>query len=423
MRHMLARAVPRPGFLRNVAILTGGTIFAQAVMAATLPILTRLYSPAEFNILAVYISLIGIVGVGASLRFNIAIPLPESDCEAMELLVLALAAAAGLCLVLFLLIILFPEAAAGLIGQPAMRSYLWLVPLGVFLAAAYDAAQYWASRKKRFGLVTRTRITRALGGGGSQLAWGVIAPSSFGLVFGQMIYSGVGTFGLLRSMLRFDRPLLTRICFAGLWKTALAYQRYPKFSVPEAVLNTAGNQLPIIMIAAAAPTAEAGYLMLAMQVMGMPMALVGSSIAQVYLAEAPARMRDGELVSFTRQTMKHLFRVGAPILLLAGLLSPFGFPLIFGANWARAGILVAWLTPWFILQFVSSPVSMILHVTGNVKSSMLLQMMGCLIRIGSLLTAIKMAPLYLSETFAVFSAVFYATFIAIIYLELRKAST
>ncbi len=61
-------------FVRNVGVLTGGTFFAQALMAAALPILTRLYTPQDFSVLAIYIAVLSIIIGVANLGLNYAIP-------------------------------------------------------------------------------------------------------------------------------------------------------------------------------------------------------------------------------------------------------------------------------------------------------------------------------------------------------------
>ena len=416
MRAALARWLPAGSFARNVGVLTGGTAFAQGLAVLALPLLTRLYAPEDFALLAVYVAIIGIATVVSCLRYNIAIPLPEDDADGMALLAVALIAATGISALLALPVLLAPARTAALLGQPGLAPYLWMVPLGVFLASAYNALQYWASRKKRFGLVTRTRMTRAVGGIGTQAAIGAAAPSPFGLVFGHMLYGGLGVVGLARDLWRQDRAILRRMEGLRIVGIASVFRRFPTWSVPEALFNTAGVQVPVILIAAAAAGPEAGFLMLAMRVMGLPMGLIGSSVAQVFIAEAPARLRDGTLAAFTRSTMWTLFRTGAPPLVAVGALSPLLFPLVFGAEWARAGWLVAWMTPWFVLQFVASPVSMVLHVTGRVALAMGLQAFGLLLRVGPVLAVASAVPERLSEVYALTGAVFYGVYLAVICL-------
>ncbi|MDN5512754.1 MAG: translocase, partial [Acinetobacter sp.] len=78
------------GFLKAVSILVGGTVFAQGIAVISLPILTRIYSPKDFSLFAVYASLLMILSVASCLRFEIAIPIPKEDSEATDLILLAL---------------------------------------------------------------------------------------------------------------------------------------------------------------------------------------------------------------------------------------------------------------------------------------------------------------------------------------------
>lgn len=415
MRARLDRWLPQGSFLRNVSILTGGTVFAQASMVAALPVLTRLYSPDDFSLLGVYVAIIGIVTVVSCLRYDIAIPLPELDADGMALLAVSLLAACVVSLVLALPVIVAPEGSALLIGQPQLEPYLWMVPAGVFIASVYNPLQYWASRKKRFALVTQTRMTRAVGGIGTQLGMGAVNPSPFGLIFGHMIYGGLGIVGLSRNLLRDDRNALGALGWKRLLDQALTYRRFPLYSVPEALFNTGGAQLPLIIIASMVAGPEAGFLFLAMRVMGLPVALIGSSIAQVFLAEAPAKRANGTLGAFTRQTMWMLFRNGAPVIIVIGVISPLIFPLVFGSEWERAGWLVTWMMPWFLLQFVASPVSMVMHVMGQQALATALQAVGLVIRVGGVLIAGALVPENASEIFALSGAVYYGAYIVCLY--------
>jgi len=394
-------------------------VAAQAIVALSMPILTRLYSPSDFSLLAVYASILGLISVVSCLRFNIAIPLPQKPIEGLALLVLSLISAVVCAVLTAIPVIFFPRLTANLLGQSALLPYLWMVPVGVMLASSYDALQYWASRKRQFALITRTRVVRAVGGVGSQLAIGGAAPSPFGLIFGHMLYSGLGVVDLIRVLWRTNRTLLRTITHTRLIATARSYRRFPLFSVPEALFNTIGLEVSILIIAAAAVGPEAGFLMLALRVMGLPMALIGNSVAQVFLVEAPIRMRAGALPTFTQRAMLTLFKAGAPPLIIVGVISPWVFPVVFGQEWARAGVIVAWLTPMCILQFVASPVSMILHVTGRVIWAMWLQIVGAIVRVGCVAIAGSAAPSRLIEVFSISGATFYLAYLIVIYVLIR----
>lgn len=399
-----------------MGVLASGTALAQAISVLVLPVLTRLYTPADFDLLAVYASALGLGTVVACLRFNIAIPLPADDATGMDLLLLALLAGLALALLVALPVLLAPDWAAGLIGSREIRPYLWMLPVGIALAAAYDALQFWATRKRRYGLVSKTRMVRAGGGAVLQGGFGALAARPFGLLFGHMAMNGLGVVGLMARMRREDNATLRDRSISSLRATARRYRRFPLLSVPEALLNTAGLEVSILIIAAWAIGPEAGFLMLALRVMGIPMSLIGISVGQVFLTEAPDKLRSGELAAFTRKTIGRLLLYGGPLIVLIGLVSPIVFPIAFGPGWERAGEMMIWLAPLFVLQFAFSPVSFVFQVAGRLGAALLLQLAGCVVRIGALVVAIETASGLLVETFAVVGAAFYALALVVVVL-------
>lgn len=414
MRALLKAWMPHGSFLRNVSILTGGTVFAQGLMVLVMPVLTRLYTPEDFNLFAVYVSIMSLATVVSCLRYNIAIALPEDDADAMALLIISLISAIFVSILCAGPVFLAPEATTRMLGQANLRPYLWMIPLGVLIGSTYNALQYWASRKKRFGLVAKTRVVRALGGVGTQLGIGVWSPSHFGLMFSHMVYGGLGIFELGRNILREDRECCSQVDWVRLKMQASLYRRFPLYSVPEALFNTGGVQLPIILIAALGTGSDAAYLLLATQVIGVPMGLIGSSVAQVYLAEGPKRLRNKTLGKFTRSTMWTLFKSGAPPIVLVGTLSPFLSPVVFGDEWERAGVLVAWMTPWYVLQFVASPVSMIFHITGKQRLAMWLNAFGLILRLAIVVAALNLIPQRVPEFYTLGGFMFIVIYLLLI---------
>lgn len=423
MRQRLSRRFPAGSFARNVGVLTGGTVFAQGLAVLSLPLLTRLYSPDDFSLLAVYSAVIGIVTVVSCLRYNIAIPLPEEDADAMALLVVALGAGVAVSILLALPVLFAPEATAAFLGQPDLTPYLWMIPLGVLFASTYNALQYWATRKKRFGEVARTRVTQSLGSVGAQVGFGFGGLAPFGLLFGGMVSQGLGFFRLACSLARDMREGLEWPDRPFVWSRAKVYRRFPVLSVPEALMNTAGLQLPVIIIAAVSVGPEAGFLMLAMRVMAMPTRLLGASVAQAFYADAPRAYREGRLPSFSFKTMRRLALFSAPVFAVIACVVPVSAGFIFGTEWERAGLLILWMTPWFFLQFVTAPVSVVLHVCGRLEVALALQTIGCGFRIASVVVSHAFFPGWEVFSFVASSSIFYLFFLIVVFSLLRLDKT
>jgi O-antigen/teichoic acid export membrane protein len=379
-----------------------------------MPVLSRIYEPAEFGVLAVVAGIIATVAVSACLRFDVAVALPESDTDAFELLALSLLAAALVTLCVASSVPLVSAWIADLTDKPTFMSVAWLIPIGVFSTATCSALQSWNIRQRSFGLVARVRIGQSVASAATQIGLGLGGLGSAGLILGNVLNSAVAVvyFGL--RLARRIPELVRRTSWSDMWRLAKRYRRFPVYSTWEALANSAAIQVPVILIAVVATTAEAGYLMLAMYVMQAPMSLIGSAIGQVYLSQAPQSHRDGQLASFTVDVLLKLSAVGVGPLIAIGILGPFGFEIIFGADWKRAGLLVAWMTPWFILQFLSTPVSMALHIVGRQRSAMVMQLFALVARVLSVWLASSWWVGAVPEAYSISGAVVYATYFVLV---------
>ncbi|MDM1304708.1 oligosaccharide flippase family protein [Acinetobacter indicus] len=408
------------GFLKAVAVLVGGTASAQLLAVLVLPIITRLYSPEEFAVFAVYTSIVNILIVVACLRFEIAIPLPKDDENAVSLFLLAILSNVFITTLIVLLIFFFQDSLLNFIQQPQLKSYIWLIPAGVFFAGLYNALQYWSTRKKFFNVIAKTRLTQSASSSIIQVGGGFLGLSTIGLILGHLMKFSVGTISLFITFRADTKYVLRKVTIFKLKENWKKYENFPKYSSIEALANSAAIQLPVIIIAAVAIGPEAGYLMLAMQVMAIPMSLIGGAIGQVYLAHAPQYYSKGQLKQYTVQTIKQITKIALAPLLLIGIIAPFVFPLVFGNAWSNTGHMLLWMTPWFIMQILSSPVSMSLHITGNQKSALILQILGLLIRVGGLLLISIIYSDLAFEYYAVSGFVFYTIYLFVILYVIKE---
>lgn len=398
-------------FVRHVGMLVGGTGLSQLVLILSLPLLTRLYSAEDFSLLAVYTSLLTTLSVVACLRYDVAIPLPRSSVKAANLLGVALLCSASVCLAAAAVVVVFGGNIAALLKSPALEPYLlWLV-FSVWIASSYSAIQYWLVRKQRFGVIATTRVKRSFASSGIQVGFGVLGWTPLGLFVGQAVSFGGGIRALVSSVLQHDRTQLGTMRATRMWHAAKAYKRFPIFSTFEAFSRTASVQLPILLIAALAAGPEAGFVLLASRALSTPVRLLGDSINQVYFSRAPSKLRDGRLPDFTASVIDGLARVGVGPLLFIGMVAPNVFPIVFGSEWARAGTIVSWMTPGFLVQLLSSPVQSILHVTNNQFKALVLQTVGLLIRIGFVVAAALYAHDHIPEAYALSGFAFYTVYL------------
>lgn len=352
--------VPKTRFARSVSVLAGGTAAGQAVVVLASPLLTRLYTPEDFGLFAVFAALLGILGVIASLRYQLAIPLPESDEKAARVAVLSLLVVLGMTLASAVIVVLFGKPLAHALNTPALAQYFWLLPPGLFLLGVYQVLNYWAIRTRAFSAIARTKLTQSAGMTAVQL--GAFALGPVALLLGRIVGQAAGALTLLKISVLPCREAFADVQFHEVVQAANRYRRFPIYSTWGGVFNTAGTQLPPLLFAALFSPAVAGIYLLAARVLGMPMQLLGKAIADVFFSSAADARRTGALGNLVCRIHGKLAHVAMPPVLILALLGPELFEWVFGAAWRDAGVFAQWMAPMVYATFVTSPISTLTSV-------------------------------------------------------------
>ncbi|HFU77558.1 MAG TPA: translocase, partial [Epsilonproteobacteria bacterium] len=104
---MLKKLKPKSEFSNNVLTLMTGTTIAQAIPIAISPILTRIYTPEDFGIFALFMAITGVFSVVASGRYELALMLPRKEEESINIFALGVIIIFFLTGLLFLVVLLF----------------------------------------------------------------------------------------------------------------------------------------------------------------------------------------------------------------------------------------------------------------------------------------------------------------------------
>lgn len=374
MKSRLKQLLPKNKFARSVSVLAGGAAGAQVIVIAASPILTRLYTPDDFGLFAVYAAFLAILGVVASMRYQLAIPLPKCDGKALHIVVLSFLILFALTLVLTLAVFIFGNYLVQVLNTPKLERFLWLIPIGFVLAGIYDILQYWFLRSKSFNLISKMKVLQS-----TCVACLQILGASLGaiMLIGGRVMSQILTDIIL---LRSARPLISRVKgtvnLKGLVSVAREYRQFPIYSSWAGLLNASGAQVPPIFFAAMFSPAAAGGYMLAQRVINLPLSVIGTAISDVFLPSSIDAHREKKLATHVGNLILALASLMFPIATLLFFIAPPLFQLVFGDNWRIAGEIVRWLSPMLAIQFLINPVSRIFVTIERQDLALLLQ--GCL---------------------------------------------
>ena len=364
MRRLVSRVLPRNQFVRNVSIVAGGTALAQILAIASAPVLTRIYRPSDFGALQIFISVMGLILVVASGRYEIAVLLPEDDQSAIELLVLSLTcvvmttAFCGVVVVVCHYHWILPSS------MLVLQKWLWLLPLSLLGGGLYECLNYWAVRRDDYKQIAKSKFSQVAAQIATQLASGCAIHGPLGLLLGDAAGRMCGSGRFARDLWKDFACKLRAVQVQRVFRLAFRYREYPLVSMWGALINGSGLALPALFLAQYYGARETGCFALVNRVLGIPGSLIGVSIAQVYISQSAklSRSDPSRLMQIFLKTTRHMVFIGVLPCAVFTLVAPWLFKLIFGPAWRDAGEYARYLAFMFYASFIDAPLTQTLNI-------------------------------------------------------------
>ena len=404
------------GFLRSVTVLMSGASLVQVLSLLVLPVLTQIYSPSGFKVLAVFSALAIVTSLAACLGFDAALPFAETEDDAVNLLgcaALGVSATTGL----VTLLTVGSYVAFGVTRSPVTPDYaaiLWLLPLATLMIGATSAMEYWSTRRHRFALISQARIAQVVVGVGVQVALGYSGVGPTGLLLGYVLTCGLGFIFLCVGFWRHDRDLLRKIDVVSLRRVAGYYGAFPRFTALESLANAGSVYLPVLVISMALAGPEAGFIALAVRLVQAPLYLIGRSVGQVYLSRALESLEAQRLKSDTARVVRILASFLTGPLIAAVILAPEVISLILGPIWRPVGVYIVWILPWIYFLFLSTSILPTMYALKRNALMMGLTIFGLILRTGTVSAAAIWDKRFVVPIYAASGAVFYGVLLLVV---------
>lgn len=346
---------------RDVATLTIGTAIAQGLTIIATPLLTRFYTPADFGLLAIFMTVVGVSATFVTGRYETSILVPEAEAEAANLVVLSLLLTCIGCMSLVAISFFLPTTILNLLGLGSLRNWLPLAFAAASATAVMTIIQNWLNRQKQYPKMAKLRILQSVLIAGLALLLGIFHKLGAGLLLAQVCASFFAAFIAIWLV----RPVAALCQKENLINTAKIYQDAPKFLLPAALLDIITLQLPVILITAWFGQDMAGHFSMAWRILMLPMSFIGGAIGQVFFQKFSLTHKNPLAArKLLKSTWLILMALGFPPIVLIFFAGNELFSFVLGEKWAAAGSIAAGLAPMALAIFISSPTSGIYIVLG-----------------------------------------------------------
>ena len=361
-----------PAYWKHVLTVLGGALGAQALPLLASPLITRMCTPAEMGAFSVWLGMVSVAAIAATLRLEAAMILDRGSYQQrMGFSVVAYAAA------VVAVVVTMVAVGAHLLSAPVTAHLSWLALLSIgpatWVTAYMQTTLAYATSKSAFGKAATAKMWGAGSIALGQLGLLVAGCGGAALLGGQLIGLCAGLFAATW-LLEPPRPHVQLRPSAEARRYLRKHQAFWRFSLPSNLLNALVGQLPLFMIGMRHGALAAGLFALTQRVLSAPVALLAASVLEVFKRQSVLDYQThGNCRDAYRYTFKTLVLLGVGPSLLLLMFSPQLFAWVFGENWRAAGELAQILAPLYFLNFIASPLSYVFFVTGKQKRDLVWQ--------------------------------------------------
>lgn len=366
--------LPQSEFSKNVLTLMTGSTIATALPVAISPILTRIYTPEDMGILSVFIALSMVFGAIVNGRYELAVILPRNDDEAVNLFALSLIINFIISFILFLIVVIFHRNIISVLDNADIGTWLYYVPLCVFAIGFLNLLNIFNNRFKHYKDIAVASVYKSFVLIAFQIILGFSSSGAAGLIIGEFVSRFFANLKLLKNVGK-DRILLRKITKDEMKAVLRKYSDFPKFDVPATLFNVSSFHVISILFTSFFSSSIAGFFYLTQRVLGAPVTLIATSIADVFKEKAARDFeQEGNARAIYLKTFKKLLILAFVMAIFLFFFIEDIFSIVFGEEWAVAGNYAFLMIPMLFLRFISNPLSFMFYIGEKQKLNMILQL-------------------------------------------------
>ncbi len=366
-------------FTRNVLTLMTGTTIAQAIPIAISPILTRLYTPEDFGVFALYMSVASILSVVATGRYELAIMLPKKDEDAINIVAISILISFLVSFIALLIIFFFNAQITTLLGNSKISSWLYFIPITIVLTGIYQSFNYWSNRKKQYKRLATSRVIQSGTRATTNLGMGFGGFGSSGLILSSILGQGVATAILGRMVWQEDKRRLEEVKRLKIFALSRRYIKFPKFDLTSAIIYSIYTNMAVMFFTKFFESSVSGFYFFANRIIKLPFSFFISAFSDVFYQKL-SRTTDyikiaQELNSFSVKIFKITF---IPFMFIVYSSFYYVEP-IFGKEWSELYIYISIFSMPIYIGLLLAPYGHVLKIINRQEVSMYLHLLRLLV--------------------------------------------
>ncbi|HCZ5721111.1 TPA: type 8 capsular polysaccharide synthesis protein Cap8K [Staphylococcus aureus] len=394
-------------------ILSSG--IAQVILIINTPIITRLYSPAEFGEFTIFSNIAMILIPIINARYDLLIVNAKNDRSANIL------SQISFLISLLILLILIPILAISAWLYPNFILDFIFIIIMLFLVSLTNIFTNYLNKERKYKVLSLINVFRAGSMALLQIIFGLLSLGSLGLIIGFSlsyitgITLGYKTFKKHFNIVRNKEE--TKALF-------LENKNQLVYSTPSILLNSLSFSVVVFFIGILYTNTEVGIYGMAIRVLGIPVTIISLGLSKIFMQQAnDYYIERGNFRNLLLKFSSTLVIVSIILYVPLYLFSEELVNILLGHSWVDAITVIKIVIPLFVIRLIVSTVSLSVIVLQKQQLELILQ---ALFLIGTTVTFVisKMLNLtflnFVSINTAVLIVSYMIFFIALYYFAKNK---
>lgn len=373
------------------AVLISGKAGLHLIALFSQPLLTRLYSPAQFGEFAFFNSIMAIIFIAASGRYEAGIVLTKTPAQAGRLFQLSQYVLIAYTLSIVIFLIMIPEYSKQWFFDKGFTPfYLWAIPAMIIFSGYWQIVNNWLIRFQKFSMISLTLFIQRIVILMAALAAFYLPVPGNGLIFSMFIGFLVIFMGSV-----FIKPPPFEASFRNIKQYAFHFRDFPFFSAPTLFINLFMIHLPVLWITFFYSKENAGSFSLAYTLISVPVQFLHVSLGQIFyqrLAQTRKSLRYPLLLRYCKLFILFLI----PGAIIATIFGEQLCRIFLGDNWSETGKMVSIMALLMIIQGLSGLFMYVINVMRKQQLSLLLQIVQFMLWITAFSAGLYFHDIFLS---------------------------
>ncbi|MCO4813375.1 MAG: lipopolysaccharide biosynthesis protein [Flavobacteriales bacterium] len=360
-------------FIKHITVLMSGTVLAQILGLLLTPIITDIYTPEESAELDLFVRIVAVVAALATFRYELALPITKNDSHSFRLYRVA-----------FRTTIIVTISSLGIILLPAIFSisiekliFYLLMPVAIFFLALNNMGTNWAIRNKHFKSISFARITNSVGANLTKIGLGLLNFGSIGLIIGMVLGAILATTLFIFEFITAKNKFNIKSNSPRNFVLAREYDEFPKVSLPHVLMDLGRDLLVAVMLLQLFSKEDFGLYGLSLRMLKVPLIFIGVALGQVFFQKCAEKINAKEdIIPIMLKAVRTLSLFSIVPFTLIFFFGEEIFAYVFSEKWRGAGKYSEILAPWFMMNFISSPISAIPVILRRQREFFIIALIG-----------------------------------------------